>query len=287
MFSGIIINSLFAGFSGRAGKGNQILVNLGLLAFGCCCVSPGLISVAFTGIGQRNEAAKQPIDVTLAELSEMVDYPTDPVRIGRHFACYDELVIMYWTKEDSTEKIDNETNVQSIEYPIVDASDEYAVAMNAALKKYGTLNEVPFLERPNMRKYFVIVRSKRHDQMGDVSNSSFEEVESIVGVLKRTPSSDHFPRGTIFLEEITKPPSWWEIIAQMVIGLICGAFSIALLVSTVISIYQVATQPKKAKRAVPCPHCGAGWRANALGNCSQCGKPWHVVEPGEFPEIRE
>jgi preprotein translocase subunit Sss1 len=206
------------------------LVVFGALMVFCC----GGASM-FYGWSEYRLGAKStpdPVEVDLAKLEQGEKVENNHLKIGKHHACYWGSVYSYKKSKFSLRKPDASTKVTSSYYPIVSSSNPDVQLLEALLKKYGDLDNVPDdVDVPRPTHFVVLVKTTRFKTAGaipfdikpepSIQGLVINEVSSLTSEEKKL-IKDTFPNidfnKVLILEDGRKPSSTAKAVVFMVMG---------------------------------------------------------------------
>jgi len=111
-------------------------------------------------------ASEVPAEVTLAQL-EAGEVPENPhLRIGEHWAMYQELVYSYTTRDTSKDaQPGNKQKRDYTDYPSVSPQNQFFEDVALLEKLYGSVDDIPDDKFPQHVDFTVLVRSKQYKRM--------------------------------------------------------------------------------------------------------------------------
>lgn len=136
---------------------------------------------AFGGWQERTLAANatmEPISVDLAKLESGEKLPGNHVKIGAHYAYYDNMVLVVETKNGFS-------TLQHVYYPIISPEHPDAKKLQEVVKENGgVLAKVDPSLLPDLSHFVVIVKSKRFKNEADAQKQdAVVEVNAVQGMV--------------------------------------------------------------------------------------------------------
>ena len=125
-------------------------------------------------------APSAPVEVELAEIERGASPPANWLAVGRHFRAYWGAVFQY-QQTPGAEMKDSDL-VDYAYYPILSLEHPYVLSLIALEERYGTLQDAPDEELPELGSAAVLVRTDQFKTIGAIPDG-FEVKDRIAGLL--------------------------------------------------------------------------------------------------------
>jgi hypothetical protein len=205
----------------------------------CCC---GVYGCTEFRVGGNASAEPVLVDLAKVEADPKVD---NHLKIGTHYALYDNAVYSFKTKGNRFQRAEN-VKVDYVFYPIVSASNPDMQELTRLEKQFGNIDNVPDeIDLPIPEHFAVLVKTRRFSHVRDIPQDFFRKEASIQGLVINEVSSltsaeknlikDSFPQinfdKVLILEDGRRPTSPQAAIATMATGGVCSVFALVSFVA--------------------------------------------------------